>query len=140
MVMDHASKLNIEYDFVVQARYDTMLFDIPNLTECEKKLHLPNHHGRFPDLHLFFAHKHLDWAGNIFDDIETVYDRIDRPGCERWKFESFKNRFPLSDINPVAMDGMCVRSIDDNEKNSISGFCYQHREEQKAIDAKGYYK
>ena len=138
IVSEYADNTNIKYDFIVLARYDTILFDIPNLYECDKgKLHLPCHHGRFPDVVMFCPHKHLTWSGNLFDDISNVYDKVDTPDPVRWKYESFISRFPLSDIQPARMDGWCCRSIDDNENIAR---CFEHRNQEVWERSKGYYK
>ena len=121
IVKEYAEENNVKYDFIVLARYDTILYGIPDLNDCNpNKLHLPHHHDRFPDVTIFYPMKHLDWASNVFEDVKEhdVYTKVFSPSPEGFKYFSFRKRFPVTDIQPTKMDGHCVRSFNDNIKNA----------------------
>jgi len=100
-----------QYDWIVLARYDTVLINFPNLEECNpNKFYLPGHHPRFPDTIQFFGPKYLNWSKNAFDDIEDVYEGIWEPSPEAFKMGSFMRRFSASDLAPCPMDAACIRS------------------------------
>jgi hypothetical protein len=102
--------LNATYDWVVLARYDTILLNFPNLEECNpNKFYLPGHHPRFPDTIQFFGTKFLSWSRNAYDDIADVYDTIWEPSPEAFKMGSFLRRFSQSDLAPCPMDAHCIR-------------------------------
>ena len=110
IVKSYAEEKNISYDFIVLARYDTVLINFPDLNMCDKyKFYLPGHHPRFPDTIQFFGPKYLTWALNAFDDIEDVYEDIWEPSPEAFKMGSFLKWFEHSDIAPCSMDAACIR-------------------------------
>jgi hypothetical protein len=103
-------EVNQTYDWVVLARYDTILINFPNLEECDpNKFYLPGHHPRFPDTIQFFGTKFLDWSKNAFDDVDTVYETIWEPSPEAFKMGSFLKRFSHDDLAPCSMDAHAVR-------------------------------
>ena len=111
IVKSYSEEENISYDFIVLARYDTVLMRFPDLNSCDKyKFYLPGHHPRFPDTIQFFGPKYLTWALNAFDDIEDVYEDIWEPSPEAFKMGSFLKRFEHSDLAPCPMDAACIRS------------------------------
>lgn len=111
IVKSYAEESNTSYDFVVLARYDTVLINFPDLNTCDKyKFYLPGHHPRFPDTIQFFGPKYLTWALNAFDDIEDVYEDIWEPSPEAFKMGSFLKWFEHSDLAPCPMDAACIRS------------------------------
>jgi hypothetical protein len=98
------------YDWIVLARYDTVLINFPNLEECDNsKFYLPGHHPRFPDTIHAFGIKYLAWAKNAFNDIEEIYSDIWEPSPEAFKYGSFMRRFNQNDLAPYPMDAHCVR-------------------------------
>lgn len=110
IVKKYAEDYNIKYDFIIMARYDTILYRVPDLTKCNtEKLHLPHHHPRFPDVIIFYPMKHLNWSTNVYNDVDSVYENVFSPGPEGFKYFSFIKRFPVTDIQPTKMDGHCVR-------------------------------
>ena len=108
----YMDETGVRYDFIVLARYDTIVRGVPDLEQCEEKLHLPNHRSNFPDLVMFYPLKHLDWSTNVFDDVSDpqVYENIFSPSPEGFKFFSFRKRFPITEIKPISMSGKCIRS------------------------------
>jgi hypothetical protein len=102
----------LHYDWVVLARYDTVLVNFPDLTECNPELfYLPGHHPRFPDTIQAFGTKFLQWSKNVYNDIEDeqVYSSIWEPSPEAFKMGSFLSRFNTSDLAPYPMDAHCIR-------------------------------
>lgn len=99
------------YDWIVLARYDTILVNFPDLNVCDpSKFYLPGHHPRFPDTIQFFSPKYLEWSKNAFDDVDDVYDGIWEPSPEAFKMGSFLKRFSINDLAPCPMDAHAVRS------------------------------
>lgn len=110
IVKSHIEKVKISYDFIVLARYDTVLMRFPDLNTCDKnKFYLPGHHPRFPDTIQFFGSKYLTWALNAFDDVNDVYENIWEPSPEAFKMGSFLKWFEHSDLSPCPMDAACIR-------------------------------
>jgi hypothetical protein len=102
---------NVKYDWIVLARYDTVLINFPNLETCNpSKFYLPGHHPRFPDTIHAFGPKFLGWAKNAFDDVDFVYKGIWEPSPEAFKMGSFLRRYSHSDLFPYPMDAHCIRS------------------------------
>ena len=100
-----------EYDWVILARYDTVLLNFPDLTTCNNRIfYLPGHHPRFPDTIQFFGPKFLNWAKNVYDDVNVIYESIWEPSPEAFKMGSFLSRYPQSDLAPCSMDANCIRS------------------------------
>ena len=121
LVNAYSEESKTNYDFIVMARYDTILLGVPDLEKCDaSKMHIPCHHPNFPDVTLFYPQKHLSWACHLFDDVELVYDKIREVTPEQFKLHSFLNKFPASDIQPCRMDGHFCRNIDD-DKSSYNG-------------------
>ena len=111
IVKSYAEETNTSYDFIVLARYDTVLMRFPDLNTCDKyKFYLPGHHPRFPDTIQFFGPKYLTWALNAFDDVDHVYEGIWEPSPEAFKMGAFLRRFSQSDLAPCPMDAACIRS------------------------------
>lgn len=111
IVKSYAEETNTSYDFIVLARYDTVLINFPDLNTCDKyKFYLPGHHPRFPDTIQFFGPKYLTWALNAFDDVDDVYEDIWEPSPEAFKMGSFLKWFKHSDLAPCPMDAACIRS------------------------------
>lgn len=111
IVKSYAEETNTIYDFIVLARYDTVLINFPDLNVCDKyKFYLPGHHPRFPDTIQFFGPKYLTWALNSFDDVEDVYEDIWEPSPEAFKMGLFLKWFEHSDLAPCPMDAACIRS------------------------------
>ena len=103
-------ELNQTYDWVILARYDTVLYNFPNLEVCDpNKFYLPGHHPRFPDTIQFFGTRFLEWSKNVFHDINDVYENIWEPSPEAFKMGSFLKRFTLEDLAPCPMDAHCIR-------------------------------
>lgn len=99
-----------KYDWVVLARYDTVLINFPNLEECDNsKFYLPGHHPRFPDTIHAFGIKYLGWSKNAYHDVDEVYQDIWEPSPEAFKYGSFMRRFSQSDLAPYPMDAHCIR-------------------------------
>jgi hypothetical protein len=62
------------YDFYVSCRYDTVLTDIPDLTNIPTdKIILPNNHPNFSDTIMIFGEKYLPWARNL---SIILYDKV----------------------------------------------------------------
>ena len=105
-----SSEVTEKYDWVILARYDTVLINFPNLEEYnQNKFYLPDHHSRFPDTIQFFGTKYLNWSKNAFDDIENVYEGIWEPSPEAFKMGSFLRRFSGNDLAPCSIDAECIR-------------------------------
>jgi hypothetical protein len=103
-------EVNQNYDWVILARYDTVVVNFPNLEICDSdKFYLPGHHPRFPDTIQFFGTKFLDWAKNAFDDVDDVYEGIWEPSPEAFKMGSFLKRYSQNDLAPCPMDAHAVR-------------------------------
>ena len=106
----YSQEIGEEYDWIVLARYDTVLVNFPDLAQCDpNKFYLPGHHPRFPDTIHAFGPKFLDWAKNAFDDIDFVYENIWEPSPEAFKMGAFLRRYDLSDLAPYPMDAHCIR-------------------------------
>lgn len=106
----YSDEIKINYDWIVLARYDTVLINFPNLNHCNPdKFYLPGHHPRFPDTIHAFGPKFLEWSKNVFDDVEFVYQNIWEPSPEAFKMGSFLRRFSLTDLAPYPMDAACIR-------------------------------
>jgi hypothetical protein len=98
------------YEWVILARYDTILENFPNLEECDSsKFYLPGHHSRFPDTIQFFGTKYINWAKNAFIDVGDVYEEIWEPSPEAFKMGSFLRRFSINDLVPCPMNAHAVR-------------------------------
>lgn len=111
IVKSYTEGTNTSYDFIILARYDTVLINFPDLNTCDKyKFYLPGHHPRFPDTIQFFGPKYLTWALNVFDDVDDVYKDIWEPSPESFKMGSFLKWFEHSDLAPCPMDAACIRS------------------------------
>jgi len=105
-----APETNQSYEWIILARYDTILENFPNLEECDpSKFYLPGHHPRFPDTIQFFGTKYLGWAKNAFDDVDNVYEGIWEPSPEAFKMGSFLRRYSHSDLAPCPMNAHAVR-------------------------------
>lgn len=103
-------EVNKTYEWIILARYDTIITDFPNLEMCNSnKFYLPGHHPRFPDTIQFFGTKYLGWSKNAFDDVDSVYENIWEPSPEAFKMGSFLRRFSQSDLAPCSMDAHAVR-------------------------------
>lgn len=110
IVKSYAEETNTSYDFIILARYDTVLLNFPDLNTCDKyKFYLPGHHPRFPDTIQFFGPKYLTWALNAFDDVDDVYEDIWEPSPEAFKMGSFLRRYSQSDLAPCPMNAHAVR-------------------------------
>jgi hypothetical protein len=110
IVRSYSDSNNVNYDWVILARYDTVLINFPDLTSLNnEKFYLPGHHPRFPDTIQFFPQKYLQWAENVYTDADLVYENIWEPSPEAFKFFSFLKRFKMSDLSPVSMDANCIR-------------------------------
>jgi hypothetical protein len=98
------------YDWIILARYDTILQNFPDLTKCDpSKFYLPGHHPRFPDTIQFFGRKFLAWALNVFNDANIIYPHVWEPSPESFKFYSFLRHFAVTDLQPCMVDAHCVR-------------------------------
>lgn len=98
------------YDWVILARYDTVLINFPDLHKCDNtKFYLPDHHPRFPDTIQFFGPRYIEWSKNIFNDVDDVYQNIWQPSPEAFKMCSFLKRFTIEDLAPYPMDAHCIR-------------------------------
>ncbi|WJZ47843.1 hypothetical protein [Synechococcus phage DSL-LC03] len=103
-------EVNQSYDWIILARYDTIVVNFPNLEMCDtSKFYLPGHHPRFPDTIQFFGTKYLGWAKNAFNDVDSVYQDIWEPSPEAFKMGSFLRRYSHSDLAPCPMDAHAVR-------------------------------
>ena len=110
IVREYSIENNISYDFIVLARYDTVMLRFPNLEELDKyKFYLPGHHPRFPDTIQFFGPKFLTWAETAFDEVDNVYEDIWEPSPEAFKYGAFLRRFSKSDLVGLSMDAACIR-------------------------------
>jgi hypothetical protein len=112
----HADKHSeTKYDWIVLARYDTVLIDFPDLYKCNpNKFYLPNHHPKFPDVICTFGLKFLEWSKNVFYDVDCgreafVYENIWHPSPEAFKFCSFMKRFSVHDLNPCSMNVSMIK-------------------------------
>lgn len=107
----YIEETNVNYDWIVLARYDSILKNFPNLHTCDKNLfYLPNHHPRFPDTIHAYGIKFLDWGLNIFDDVDTIDENIWEPSPEAFKMHSFLKKYNHNDLCPYPMDSQHVRS------------------------------
>jgi hypothetical protein len=105
-----SGEVNQTYDWIILARYDTIVANFPNLEECDSsKFYLPGHHPRFPDTIQFFGTKYLGWAKNAFNDVDEVYPDIWEPSPEAFKMGSFLRRYSINDLAPCQMDAHAVR-------------------------------
>lgn len=90
----HQVYFKTQFDWIVLARYDTILQNFPDLTTLNTdKLYLPDNHRGFPDMIQFFGSKYLAYARNVFFDINDVYKGIAEPTPESFKHQSFLKRF-----------------------------------------------
>lgn len=115
MVNEYSKGHKKEYDFVIMARYDTVVTGFPDLNTCERdKFYLPNNHPAFSDSIQFFGIELFDWALNVFNDIEleNVYTKIWEPSPESFKKNAFLNRFKESNLAPIPIYGHVVRGIE----------------------------
>ena len=99
-----------KYDWIVLARYDTVIRDFPDLSSCDNnKFYLSHSHPRFPDLIQFFGPKFIDWAKDVYSDVDFVYKSIWEPSPEAFKKGSFLRKFNESDICPCPVDARAIR-------------------------------
>lgn len=88
-----------KYDFIILARYDTILENFPDLLNLDQnKFYIPDNHRGFPDMIKIFNPKFLSWARNVYFDIPDVYKGIVEPTPEEFKRQSFLKRFNQDDI------------------------------------------
>jgi hypothetical protein len=98
------------FDWIVLARYDTILYDFPDLSTLNKeKFHLPDNHRGFPDMINIYSPKFLDWSRNVFNDIETSYMGIHEPTPESFKHQSFLKRYTQNDLEYIPVRAIAER-------------------------------
>lgn len=102
----------IKYDFIVLARYDTLLYNFPDLEELNsQKFYVPNTHGGLPDMIKVYGPKFLPWARNVYFDINGSYEGIREPTPEEFKRIAFLRRFSEDDIERIPMSAIAVRNL-----------------------------
>lgn len=114
LLQDHIELTKTKYDFIVLARMDAVLVNFPNLNALDNNLfYLPITHQSFPDTIFIFGEKHLEWAANLYTDIDRIYTTVVRhvlgPSAEGFKCMTFLNRHPMSDVRPLYMDAEALR-------------------------------
>jgi hypothetical protein len=110
-VSNLASSFKDDYDFYILGRYDTYLENFPDLNSLDvDKLHLSNHHNKFPDMVFLYGKRFLLWSNNVFDDQNDVYIKIWEPSAEFFKANSFFKRFNEEDLMPNKMMAYAIRS------------------------------
>lgn len=106
----HCKDTGNEYEWIVLARYDTLLSNLPDLNkENQEKFYLCNHHDQFPDMIFVYGKKFLEWSSNLYYDMAKVYDRVFQPSAEAFKHQAFLDRFPASDLTPYPMEAYAIR-------------------------------
>lgn len=88
-----------KFDWIILARYDTILYNFPNLEELDpNKFYLPDNHRGFPDMISIFSPKFLSWSRNVYFDISDVYKDVVEPTPEAFKHQVFLKRFSQDDL------------------------------------------
>jgi hypothetical protein len=102
LVEKYSIENSVKYDAVVMTRYDSQIWDLPNLNTIDpNKLYTQrvDFDGKtFDDNLLVFNPKYLEWTSNMFDDVNHVYKDIDDPIPEKYKFATFAKRFATDNI------------------------------------------
>lgn len=106
----YCADTNKSYDWIVLARYDTVLDNFPDLNTIDPgKFYLSNQHPRFPDMIFVYGFKFIGWGKNIKDDIETEYNKVWEPSPESFKYYSFVKRYDTKDITTYPMNAYAIR-------------------------------
>lgn len=102
LVEKYSFENSIKYDVVVMTRYDSKLFNLPDLNMVDiSKFYTAslNISGSLIDDNLLvFDAKYLEWSSNLFNDIQYVYKDITQPTPEHYKFTTFKRRFSTDNM------------------------------------------
>ncbi len=100
-----------KYDFIILARYDTIITNFPDINVLNKNtFYLAGEHDSFPDMINIFGTNFLEYSLNIFDDVDTIYDKIENIYPEQFKYKSFLKRFSNTDMVGIPMRAFAIRS------------------------------
>lgn len=105
LVKNYSNSNSISYDFLILARYDTIISKFPDIESLHKDLYyVPDCYrlkgaNYFSDTFQVMGIKYLNWANSLLDDIEFTCDDVDYMEPENFKFYSFVMRHSKSTIS-----------------------------------------
>jgi hypothetical protein len=72
----YCNDTNTEYDFVIVARYDSIILEFPSLFDLDSNFfYSMNHHPRFPDIFFIFHPKFIQ-SQHTFKNVDLILDNI----------------------------------------------------------------
>jgi hypothetical protein len=97
-------------DYYVLCRYDTIITDIPDMTQLNsEKLYLSNC-GVFPDILMIFSKKYLTWLKNLYTMTQEMQFSVNGFFPEVFKEATFFHHgYSMSDVIHTPMFGHIVR-------------------------------
>lgn len=100
----YSNKNSISYDFLILARYDTVIGDFPNITDLNPDIfytpnsYLKNGLNYYSDIFQVMGIRYLNWANNLLKDIEFTFDSIEYMEPENFKYQSLIMRYDKNNL------------------------------------------